>query len=173
MFKPSQVYSRRVKGEASRRVAFGEMAEMLVCERFGAARLHTGAAVAGDSCPDVRLPNGRVAEVKSTRDRRIVVYAFRLRKELAKHGPSYPYFVVHHGQRGTTDVGRFFAEAEVWCLTLEDVLRAVEGRTPRQLVSRGGYHRNGYEEGYFDLRLSRIVFPFERRTTLFLTSGAF
>lgn len=169
LFSHSAVYSRRVRSDASKRVAFGEMAEILVCERYGATRLQTNGAL-GECCPDVLLPGNRPAEVKSTRDGRIVVYKFRLAKEEAQLSGSYPYFIVKHNQRATLNVEKFFAEAEVWCCTLTDILRATEGRPLKRLDSRGGYHRAGYKEGYWEVRLSDLDFPFERRTTSFVTS---
>lgn len=150
----SQVYSRRTRSEASKRVAFGEMAEILVCERFGGLRLNTGGAK-GSLCPDVRFPWGEV-EVKSTHNGSVIVYNFRLKKELERRGERYIYLIVRHsGCRET-----FFHDSVVHFLTLGDVLKAVEGKRVKvpNADKPHGSNREGYKEGYRSFTLSQIKF---------------
>lgn len=151
LFPHSSVYSRPIKSPSSARVVYGEMAEILVCERFGATRLHTGQ---GEFCPDIQLPCGTYAEVKSSRDGKIVVYKFRLQKELFYCGPEFPYFIVIHRQR-CVDFPSFFATAEVVRTTLGAVLQACEGK-PLKMIRKekqSGYNRGGYVEGYYTIHV--------------------
>jgi hypothetical protein len=144
LFPSSLVYGRRTCG--CQRIVFGEAAELLVCERLGAVRLHTGQR---NIAPDVRLPDGRVGEVKSSYRGKVVIFKFRMEKELHHFGPDYPYFIVVHGLKGF-DRGRFFSEARIVEKRLgELVTLARELTVPRR--SSGGWTRGGYAQGYYEL----------------------
>lgn len=155
---PLELYSRRITAPGGRRNGFGELVEYFAAEALGAERtgVYTEAL-----CPDLRM--GRLSvEVKASKAGAWVIYPWRIGREVAYEEQTkspYLYALLQYKAVpvpiGHTLTVASLKECHIFLGTLREVKALCEPlplRTIKNTKEGVGYHREGYKEGYVELR---------------------
>jgi hypothetical protein len=173
LFDMMQCYGKPMTKMAAVRNAIGDVAEQFACAALGMDRLAVGGRK--EVCSDA-LWRGHPVEIKSVgHNGQALIYKFRLEKEMAAHGPDYPYIFVRHDCRITkTHSGQIVEHfrdhpPRLLITTLGIIQAALLDVQPRkfslfqkQYVTKYkratvGYNRKGYIDGGWQFNLKRLA----------------
>lgn len=182
LWPASDLYDRRVdiKSDGEVRILYGEFSELLATEKLGAERRRIDGREAFN--PDLNLPGDVPAECKSARGGHMVLFPWRLEKELKHVGETYTYVVIRHSfsTKGMVEIPADFKEryansTSLYLFTLGEIVKITDtmevqgtarikrweaegspllnGRVP-------GWFRGGYALGYKRVKVDKVCSNF-------------
>lgn len=164
LFDTTCFFGRVLPSPAASRNAIGHVIEEFVARVLNVDLLPVDGRKA--VCPD--FSNGEIKSIG--RNKRVLIYKWRLEKEASNFDPKKYFYVFAHHKcpitvSNTSEIARFFQDQPpaIVCVSLKEVMAATKTTRLRKfsLFSgdkdiRIGYNRKGYDQGGWQFSLSKF-----------------